>query len=72
MAEQIQSGNQNYDELCTHAHKKLADAGFKPDYIQIREASRLQQPSASDRKLVILAAAYLNNVRLIDNIQVSI
>lgn len=51
------------------ASKRLIAAGFKPDYIEIADAASLELLEAWDgrRKLVALAAAFLNEVRLIDN-----
>ncbi len=50
--------------------KDLTELGFRPDYILVCNARTLQTASKADRNLVILAAAYLGKVRLIDNIQV--
>ena len=48
---------------------KLAKAGWKLDYFEIRRQADLKKPSYNDTKLVILGAASLSNVRLIDNIE---
>jgi pantoate--beta-alanine ligase len=52
------------------AAQSLEQAGFKVDYIVIADAGNLQPVSNWDgnQKLVALSAAYLNEVRLIDNI----
>ncbi len=47
----------------------IADAGLRPDYVSVRRAEDLEQPTAADRELVILAAAYLGRARLIDNLR---
>jgi len=47
----------------------IADAGLRPDYVSVRRAVDLGQPTAADRDLVILAAAYLGRARLIDNLR---
>jgi pantoate--beta-alanine ligase len=49
---------------CT-AH--LIRSGFNVDYVSVRRAADLALPAASDRSLVILAAAWLGRTRLIDN-----
>ena len=51
------------------ARRVLVAKGFKVDYIEIAETSNLQVVEIFDNKkeLVVLAAAYLNEVRLIDN-----
>lgn len=48
---------------------KLAKAGWKLDYFEIRRQADLKEPSYNDTKLVVLGAASLSNVRLIDNIE---
>ncbi len=50
----------------------LAGAGFRPDYLSIRRQADLQEAGPDDRKLVILAAAYLGGARLIDNIELDL
>ena len=48
----------------------LTEKGFKVDYVEIADADTLQIVDHWDgkQKLVALAAAFLNQVRLIDNI----
>ncbi|MFI5128614.1 MAG: pantoate--beta-alanine ligase [Chitinophagales bacterium] len=52
------------------AVKKLIDNRLKPDYIEIADADTLKPISKwnAGQKLVALAAAYLGEVRLIDNL----
>ena len=50
------------------AIQQLNIAGFKTDYIAIRRQSDLQEPTAHDKQLIALAAAFLGKTRLIDNI----
>ena len=51
--------------------RQLEQAGFRPDYFAVREASGLSAPSPGARHLVVLAAARLGRARLIDNLQVA-
>lgn len=44
--------------------------GWRVDYVTIRTQADLAQPQAGERKLVILAAAWLGKTRLIDNVEV--
>lgn len=44
----------------------LVELGFEPDYVEVREADSLCRPAPTDRDLVILAAARLSGVRLLD------
>ena len=48
----------------------LQNKGFKPDYVEIADAETLEPMNDWDgkRKMVALVAAYLHDVRLIDNI----
>lgn len=56
--------------LITSATLRLADAGFRPDYVEIADALTLEPVNSWDgqQKIVALAAAYLGEVRLIDNL----
>ena len=47
----------------------LANAGWKPDYVEIRRRSDLALPQSGDRELVVLAAARIGTTRLIDNLE---
>ena len=52
------------------AANNLSDAGFKVDYVEIADAATLvlQEEWDGKGKLVVLIAAYLNEIRLIDNL----
>ena len=60
----------NLEEIKIKATKYLTKNGYKVDYTEIADAATLEIVSDWDGKvkLVVLVAAYLNNVRLIDNI----
>ncbi len=50
-------------------HTKVGDIGFKVDYLEVKNRL-LQPPTADDKALVILAAAWLGNkARLLDNLE---
>lgn len=53
------------------AAAELAAAGFRPDYVSVRRAEDLAEAGAADRRLVILAAAWLGRARLIDNLELT-
>ena len=57
-------------ELKQAALNKLTNAGFKVDYVEIADADNLEITEQSDghKRLVAVAAAFLGNVRLIDNL----
>ena len=51
------------------ALEALRQNGFRPDYVSVRRAADLTEPSPADRNLVALAAAWLGRTRLIDNVE---
>ncbi|MET1219634.1 MAG: pantoate--beta-alanine ligase [Glaciecola sp.] len=69
---EIEAGNRSFKELIESGTQTLADAGFKPDYIEIREAFTLQPAGFEDNELVVLGAAFLGKTRLIDNLQITL
>ena len=54
------------------ARDRLASYGFRPDYLEIRRSADLAIPESGDRDLIIVAAAWLEETRLIDNMVFSI
>lgn len=70
--QELQNGRRNFAELEQEAARRLADAGFEVDYFAIRRAQNLAIPDRDCDELVVLAAATLGRVRLIDNIVVTI
>ncbi|HYD97161.1 MAG TPA: pantoate--beta-alanine ligase [Noviherbaspirillum sp.] len=74
VAEEVRAGHLDMFELERHAMARLADRGWKPDYISVRKRADLQPPSAGDlaqgAPLVVLAAAKLGKTRLIDNLEI--
>ena len=51
------------------AMRRLAAAGWKPDYIEVRRRADLARPRRGERALVVLGAARLGATRLIDNLE---
>lgn len=51
------------------AFELLAEAGWRPDYVELRRRSDLASPQPGDRELVVLGAAWLGATRLIDNLE---
>jgi pantoate--beta-alanine ligase len=74
VAQEVRDGHLDVFELERHAMARLAERGWKPDYISIRKRADLQPPSAGDlakgEPLVVLAAAKLGTTRLIDNLEI--
>ena len=70
--EALKDGEQDYRALETHASVALEEAGFDPDYIEVRRAIDLGKPHGvtSDDGLIVVAAACLGKARLIDNVRI--
>ncbi len=68
----IACGFDSYSDLEHYAMESLRKAGFKPDYVSVRDASTLGPVTLDTEKLVILAAAYLGRTRLIDNVTLNL
>lgn len=66
----IRSGDTRYAELEATATAELDRAGWKTDYVAVRQQSDLKPPSGEKQALVVLAASRLGSTRLIDNIEV--
>lgn len=67
---QIGKGKRDFDRMCLEAAKDLAGAGWRVDYVAVRNQARLAVPAPADRDLVVLAAAWIGKTRLIDNLEV--
>jgi len=68
IAAEISDGCEDFVLLQENAKKKLQDAGFTPDYIEVRDSQTLLVPDKNSKHLRIIAAAHLGGARLIDNI----
>jgi pantoate--beta-alanine ligase len=68
VAKSVKDGERDYPVLIEAARQRLADSGLRADYLDLRDALTLNPVDADTRDMVILAAAYLGNTRLIDNL----
>lgn len=68
MAVAIHAGERDFAQLVAIAQQQQVAAGFRPDYLEVRESNSLRPATAEDRQLVILVAAFIGNTRLIDNL----
>jgi pantoate--beta-alanine ligase len=61
------------EKIKEKAVSRLIQAGFRPDYAEIADAKTLNIVQEWDGKqpLVALIAAFLNDIRLIDNLQLT-
>ncbi|HDW1802620.1 TPA: pantoate--beta-alanine ligase [Escherichia coli] len=67
IADKLQAGERDLDEIIAIAGQELNEKGFRVDDIQIRDADTLLEVSENSKRAVILVAAWLGDARLIDN-----
>ncbi len=72
ISSQMRGGRTDYASLIEDASDQLRAADLQPDEIFIRDARTLQEPSEETTQAVILMAAFLGQVRLIDNLVVEL
>ena len=72
VAAELKNGNLDYVGLETETVRRLTEAGWVVDYVEIRHAESLAVARTGDKALVVLAAARLGTTRLIDNLEVSL
>jgi pantoate--beta-alanine ligase len=68
----LRAGRTDFSTLEQQAREMLCERGLRPDYLAICHARTLESASTSDKELVVLAAAYLGQTRLIDNLRVTL
>jgi pantoate--beta-alanine ligase len=72
VGDKLAKGERDYSALEKSALTQLTRGGFSPDYVSVRRAGDLGNPNGSQSpgELVVLAAAWLGQARLIDNLSV--
>lgn len=68
----VQQGRSDYLVLQQEAMEFIQQRGLLAEYVSIRRCYDLELPLEADKQLVILAAARLGEVRLIDNISLNL
>jgi pantoate--beta-alanine ligase len=71
VADGLRAGRRDFPALQAEAIQQLEQAGFRPQYLEVR-ARNLSQANDKTSEFVILAAAFLGATRLIDNLVVSV
>ncbi|HEX6998537.1 MAG TPA: pantoate--beta-alanine ligase [Gammaproteobacteria bacterium] len=67
----LRGGEADYARVEARAKEALLRAGFRPDYVEVRDAADLAKPRAGGgAPLIVLGAAWLGRARLIDNVRV--
>ncbi len=67
----IVKGARDFTALETEAAADLAQAGWRVDYVAVRDRETLGAPTAGPGELVVLGAAWLGKTRLIDNVEIN-
>jgi len=68
----VEAGSHRHERLDEMAVANLTMAGWKVDYVAIRNRADLAAPHPHDRDLVVLGAAWLGKTRLIDNLEIEV
>jgi pantoate--beta-alanine ligase len=71
IADALHNGVHDQTQLLDDGWKALQAAGFRPDYLEIRNAVTLRPATPDDHDLVVLGAAFLGKTRLIDNLHLA-
>ena len=66
----VRGGERDFARLEKDAISALTAAGWKTDYVAVRQQADLAPAGAADVPLAVLAASRLGNTRLIDNIEI--
>ena len=64
----VQAGERDFTTPTATARRHLNMAGWRVDYVELRDAATLAAPTPDSRHLVVLGAAWLGSTRLIDNL----
>jgi pantoate--beta-alanine ligase len=72
LTDALGNGERDLALLAATAKKHLKMAGWKVDYVDIRDAATLAAATADTRHFVVLGAAWLGTTRLIDNLEITV
>ena len=70
IAQQVKEGARNFRELEILAIERIANAGFKTDYITLSNSKTLDPAAEDDLEITILGAIFTESARLIDNLSI--
>ncbi len=65
----VEAGDPDFASIARRGEQALRQAGFRPDYFEIRDAATLAAAGPQSRELVVLTAARIGRARLIDNVK---
>jgi pantoate--beta-alanine ligase len=69
VAAAVQAGERDFAALTARARRHLAMAGWRVDYVELRDAATLAPAASGSARAVVLGAAGLGGTRLIDNVE---
>ncbi|AGR57365.1 pantoate--beta-alanine ligase [Salmonella bongori] len=72
LADKVQAGERNLEEIIAITDQELKEKGFRPDDIQVRDADTLLELTEGSQRAVILMSAWLGQARLIDNLTIEL
>jgi pantoate--beta-alanine ligase len=67
-----QLGRRDFSAIEEAAAERIQEAGFRPDYVSIRNARTLDPAAHDDEEMVVLGAMYTTGARLIDNVTLTL
>jgi pantoate--beta-alanine ligase len=70
--DELEAGSRRFTRHEELAAAELNTAGWRVDYVALRNRADLAPPKPSDAELVVLAAAWLGKTRLIDNLEIDL
>jgi len=69
LRDRLRDKGMSRDTVEENAILELKAEGFRTEYVSVRRTQDLQKPEPGDKSLVALAAAWLGQTRLIDNLE---
>jgi pantoate--beta-alanine ligase len=72
LAAAVMAGERDFAALTASAGDRLSQAGWRVDYVALRDAVTLGLPRPDSAQLVVLGAAWLGGTRLIDNLEIQL
>lgn len=72
ICDQLRAGRKEFAKLEAEAKQQIETAGYRPDYVSIRNSRNLELAADDDSQLTVLGAMYTQGARLIDNISINL
>ena len=70
IAQQVREGARNFRQLEVLAIERIAEAGFKTDYITLSNSKTLDPAAEDNLEITVLGAIFTESARLIDNLSI--